>query len=112
MRKVVKVVVDPAVWAAWWEREHKRFDPKLKWRAGQPFTPAQIVAELEAKETRVERRREAALEVAIALGVTTPFSPDDWVALAASHLGDFRDLAGSAGARRGRPGPSRARLRG
>jgi hypothetical protein len=90
-RKVEKVVADKAVWQEWWDRESKRFEPRTKWRGGRPFAPLMIVDELEAKETPTARREDAALEVAIATGNTSRFSPSDWVARQRQHLADLRE---------------------
>jgi hypothetical protein len=91
-RKVVKVVTDPPTWEGWWAREGARFEQMTKWRGGRPFAPIQIVDELEAKETPPDAREEAALEVAIATGVTSPFSPRDWVARQRRHLAELREV--------------------
>jgi hypothetical protein len=94
-RKVQRVVVDPARWTQWWEGARKRFDPRVKWRGGRPFSVMRIVEELEAKETPTERRDDAELELAIATGTTSGFSPHDWVKRQVRHLGELRDTVRS-----------------
>jgi hypothetical protein len=101
MRKMRKVIKDPAPWTAWWEREHRRFEVRTKWRGGAPFSPMQIVDELAAKETPTDHREEAALELVIATAVSTRFSPSDWVERQQQHIEDLREsvrsLAPAAG---------------
>lgn len=89
-RKVEWIVTDPERWAAWMRDNAERLDPKVKTRSGIPFTPLHIVAELEAKGTPPEHREEAALELRLMTGITTTFSPHDWVARQQKHLAELR----------------------
>jgi hypothetical protein len=89
-RKVERIVTDPERWAAWMRDNAERLDPKAKTRSGIPFTPLQIVAELEAKGTPPEHREEAALELRLMTGITSAFSPHDWVARQQKHLAELR----------------------
>jgi len=90
-RKVERVVTDPAQWSAWVSDEGRHLDPQLKTRAGLPFTPSQIVDELEARATPPDRREEAALELALVTRISSPFSPHDWVARQKTQLTELRD---------------------
>ena len=92
MRKVEKVVRDSARWDDWNKRNGQKLDRKKKLRGGLAFMPMHIVDELEAKETPVARREDAALELVIATGVSTRFSPHDWVARQTEHLAEMRDV--------------------
>ena len=96
-RRVERVATDPAEWSAWVRDNARRLDAKLKTRAGSPFTPTQIVAELEAKETPADRREEAALELALVTGVTSTFSPHDWVARQKRDLAELRERVSATG---------------
>jgi hypothetical protein len=91
MRKVEKVVVDPARWKDWYQRVGAKLDPKKRWRKGVLFHLDQIVDELEAKDTPTKRRGHAARELAVATGVPSSFSPNDWVARQREHLREARD---------------------
>jgi hypothetical protein len=90
LRKVERVVRDPAAWAAWLAEHEEALDPRQKTRAGRPFTPAQIVDELEARATPPERRDEALRELLLLTGAETPFSPADWVERQQHHLAELR----------------------
>lgn len=89
-RKVERIVTDPERWAAWVQDNAERLDAKVKTRSGIPFTPLQIVAELEANGTPPDHREEAALELRLMTGITSAFSPHDWVARQQKHLADLR----------------------
>jgi hypothetical protein len=89
-RRVERIVTDPAPWSAWVRDKARRLDAKRKTRGGGPFTPPQIMTELEAKTTPLERREEAALELALVTGLRFQFSPHDWVARQRRHLSELR----------------------
>ncbi|XXY16362.1 HEAT repeat domain-containing protein [Sorangium sp. So ce216] len=95
-RRVERVVTDPAPWSAWVRDKARRLDAKQKTRGGGPFTPLQIVTELEAKTTPLERREEAVLELRLVTGLSSPFSPHDWVARQQRHLTELRAQVSTA----------------
>jgi len=94
-RKVERVVTDPERWSTWLTHHARRFDERLKYRAGVPFTPLQIVAELEAPVTPPEAREEGALELALVTGLRFRFSPHDWVARQRQDLSELRSRVAS-----------------
>lgn len=107
-RKVERIVTDPERWSAWVEDNARRFDTKVKTRGGVPFSPLQIVDEIEATSTPPERREDAARELALVTGMTFPFSPHDWVARQKEHLGALRPRVAAVRSPRGAwPAPSR-----
>ncbi|KYF46944.1 hypothetical protein BE04_47285 [Sorangium cellulosum] len=89
-RKVERVVTDPKGWSAWLRDNARRFNVKLKTRGGRPFTPLQIMDELEARTAPPGTREEAALELALVTGLRVRFSPHDWVARQRRHLFELR----------------------
>src|SRR5512145_3563414 len=90
-RKVRRASLDPQRWHAW-EREHaSRFDPTKKYRFGFPFTPAQLLAELEALDPRADERERAALELGAATGQDFNFRADTWVAEQQRAFDQMRD---------------------
>jgi len=90
-RKVQKVIRDPRRWQEWYSRIGSKLDRKKRWRAGVPFSLAQIVDELEAKDGTPERREAATLELAIATGIDHRFSPRDWVARQHERIAEARE---------------------
>ncbi|MBW2526393.1 MAG: hypothetical protein JRI23_19590 [Deltaproteobacteria bacterium] len=68
-----------STWSGWWRQNGDRFDPQLRYRFGQPYTPRATIAELLAPTTPAIVRSDLTLELAAALG-PTPFEPTDWVA--------------------------------
>ncbi|KYF90381.1 hypothetical protein BE18_12130, partial [Sorangium cellulosum] len=95
-RRVERIVTDPAPWSAWLRDKARRLDPKQKTRGGGPFTPLHIVTEIEAKTTPLERREEAFLELRLVTGLSSPFSPHDWVARQQRHLTELRAQVSAA----------------
>ncbi|WP_437683363.1 hypothetical protein [Sorangium sp. So ce131] len=102
VRKVEKVVTDPARWEAHLRRNARRFDPEVRMRGGRPFTVLSIVDELEARSTPPPRRHEAVLELWIATGMVSAFSPDDWVERQRAHLAELRERVSAEGFPAGR----------
>jgi uncharacterized protein (TIGR02270 family) len=92
MRKVEKVILDPARWTAWFRENHARFDARKKYRGGVPFAPIHVLDELEAKSTPVARREEATFELACILRDVLRFSPSDWVARQKTQLAELRTV--------------------
>jgi len=94
-RKVERVVRNAERWSAWLAQHARRFDARLKHRAGVPFTPIQILVELESPVTPVEGREDATLEIALVTGLRFRFSPHDWVARQRRDLGELRSRVAS-----------------
>lgn len=90
MRTVEKVILDPASWEAWAKENLGALDPRKKHRGGEPFRPAMVIDELEAKATPWKHRPDAALEAACMLGSILGFRTDDWVARQQEKLGELR----------------------
>lgn len=92
-RKRLTNARDPELWRRWLAQHDRKFELKPKWRAGAPFVPALIVAELEDRRTPPERRVEAARELGLLTGLG-PFFCDDWVARQEGRLGELaREVA-------------------
>lgn len=74
------LVVESAPWRAYWRDNRKAFEAIQRVRFGQPYTLEATVAELERGDTEAGLRRDAALELAIALGPETRLETEDWAA--------------------------------
>jgi len=101
MRKVEKVILDPAQWNAWWREHYKLFDINKKYRAGVPFIPIHVIDELEAKSAPRSAREEATFELACILRDVLRFSPSDWVVRQQSQLAELRTLVNGLGGESG-----------
>jgi hypothetical protein len=101
-RKVERVATDRDAWRAWLEANLPHLDARVKTRGGRPFQPIQLVDELEARATPPHARETAALELRLITGVSTPFSPEDWVARQRRYLSDLRAMLGAHAAHPGR----------
>jgi hypothetical protein len=85
------VSADPAAWRAFWQTQQPKLPPELRYRGGRPFTLHSILDELEGPHTPIEQRWESALELRLASGIATRFSPDDWVARQLQDLAAIRN---------------------
>ena len=76
--------------AAWWQEHAERFPPHARYRFGQAYPLAQSLAELEAEASSIEAREHAAFELGVALGATSRFRTEDWVARQVSEIEALR----------------------
>jgi hypothetical protein len=90
MRIVEKVIVDPVPWETWMKSAVTALNAARKHRSGRPFSPLQVVDELESKTTPWQRRPDAAFELACILGTTSGFRTDDWVERQRLRLAELR----------------------
>lgn len=69
-------VTDPVAWQQWFAANAGRFDSRLRYRAGQPYSPAVLVADLKSPQGDMRLRRCTALELEIRYGCHVPFEVD------------------------------------
>lgn len=68
--------VKKEVWKRWFADNSNRFDPDLRYRSGQPFSPAVLLSDLVAEGSSSALRRSAALELEIRYGCDVAFEVD------------------------------------
>jgi 3-oxoacyl-[acyl-carrier-protein] synthase-1 len=78
-REVERIATSPSVWQAWWKQSGRRFDPKRRWRRGQPFDFGVLIAELKDPSARFHSRQRAYWELLILSGQSIAFEPDWFV---------------------------------
>ena len=78
-KEVERVCTSPEIWSAWWDRNAGRFDPRRRWRGGQPLDLGACLAELADGKTCFRDRQRAAWELEIQSGHDVPFEPDWFV---------------------------------
>jgi 3-oxoacyl-[acyl-carrier-protein] synthase-1 len=76
---VERVATAPAVWRTWWAQNGRRFDPRRRWRRGQPFDFGVVIAELNDPTSRVRDRQRAYSELLILSGQSFAFEPNWFV---------------------------------
>lgn len=73
---VSKPVADPVAWQQWFSANSERFDRRLRYRNGQPCSPAALVASLLSPRGDTRLRRYAALEMDIRYRCPVSFEVD------------------------------------
>ncbi|MET0333884.1 MAG: HEAT repeat domain-containing protein [Rhizobacter sp.] len=73
---VTQPVTDPSAWQQWFTANANRFDSRLRYRDGQPCSPAVLVASLKSLRGDIRLRRCTALELEIRYGCPVPFEVD------------------------------------
>jgi hypothetical protein len=84
------LVAQSAPWRAYWRDNRRGFEAIQRVRFGQPYTLEATLAELERGDTGASARRDAALELAIALGPEARIETEDWAARQRAALGAIR----------------------
>ncbi len=77
---LTRLLQDPAVWAAWWDENRRAFADGTRYRAGEPASPAALIATLRAEHLPTYVRQLAGDELAIRYGCDVRFEADMFVA--------------------------------
>ncbi len=70
----------PARWRAYWNEHHTHYDPRMRLRRGQAYSPSVSLYELDGSSLAPEDRRRLHRELAARTGKITSFDPHDLVA--------------------------------
>src|SRR5262249_4094259 len=73
---ITRLSQNPEDWQKWWTDNKGRFDPRIRYRNGQPYSPACLLENLEAERSRHMIRQLAYEELVIRYGVDFPFETD------------------------------------
>lgn len=92
-----RLILEAAPWRALWEERRRALARPDRIRFGAPYTLAATVDELLRDEAPPAARREAALELAIALGPALRVEVDDWAARQRAALLGLREQVAAAG---------------
>lgn len=95
VRKMLPVKKE--VWKRWFADNSTRFDPGLRYRSGQPYSPAVLLSDLVAEDSSTALRRFAALELEIRYGCEVPFEVDMPVARQFDALQKIADWVNAQG---------------
>lgn len=98
---VRKLCVDSQAWRQWFVKNASRFEPRMRYRCGQPITPAALVDNLAQPHSHPRLREMAAHELVVRYRCDVPFEVDmpvdrQWVAIdamrqwLAGHASRFR----------------------
>jgi hypothetical protein len=71
-----KLSIDQAAWKRWFEENAAKFEPKMRYRCGKPYSPASLLRDLAAEQSSTPLRRFTALELEIRYGCDVVFEID------------------------------------
>lgn len=92
-----KLSVDPQAWRQWFVENAGHFEPRMRYRCGQPFTPAALVDNLAQPHSHPRLRQMAAHELVVRYRCDVPFEVDMPVDRQWAAIDDMRQwLAGHA----------------
>ncbi len=81
---------DSAVWSSWWKENRSHFQQGVRYRNGLPYSPEQLVRNLESSQSPRLVRQLAYEELVIRYGVDLPFETDMTVAQQKDSISSFR----------------------
>ena len=88
---ITRLSQNPEDWQKWWTENRGRFDPRIRYRNGKPFSPACLLENLESERSRHKVRQLAYEELVIRYGVDFPFETDMFVAQQKQALAKYAD---------------------
>jgi uncharacterized protein (TIGR02270 family) len=88
---ITRLSQNPADWQKWWTDNRGRFDPRIRYRNGKPYSPACLLENLESERSRHKIRQLAYEELVIRYGVDFPFETDMFVAQQKQVLAKYAD---------------------
>lgn len=86
-----KLSVDKEAWKRWFEENAAKFEPKMRYRCGKPYSPASLLRDLAAEQSSTPLRRFTALELEIRYGCDVVFEIDMTVG---AQIDAMRKMAG------------------
>ena len=67
---------EPVVWIDWWKSNKSKFNPKIRYRNGKPYSPVCLIENMEAQNSPRKIRDLAYEELVIRYNVDFPFETD------------------------------------
>jgi len=81
----------PEDWQKWWTANKSRFDPKIRYRNGKPYSPACLLENLESEKSPRQVRQLAYEELVIRYGADFLFETDMFVAQQKQALAKYEE---------------------
>ncbi len=88
---ITRLSQKPADWRKWWTQNKSRFDLKIRYRNGKPYSPACLLENLESEKSPRQIRQLAYEELVIRYGVDFPFETDMFVAQQKQALAKYAE---------------------
>lgn len=73
---ITRLSQKPEDWQKWWAENKSRFNPKVRYRNGKPYSPACMLENLESEKSPRIVRQMAYEELVIRYGIDFPFETD------------------------------------
>ncbi|MGH7496383.1 MAG: HEAT repeat domain-containing protein [bacterium] len=96
---ITRLSQKPEDWHKWWTANQSRFDPKIRYRNGRPYSPARLLENLESEKSPRQVRQLAYEELVIRYGVDFPFETDMFVAQQKHALAKYAEWIKANGSR-------------
>jgi hypothetical protein len=90
---ITRLSHNPDDWDTWWRENQKRFDPRLRYRNGKPYSPACLVENLEFEKSPHFVRQMAYEEFVIRYGIDFPFETDMFVSQQKQAISKYKAWA-------------------
>jgi uncharacterized protein (TIGR02270 family) len=88
---ITRLSQKPEEWHKWWATNKSRFDPKIRYRNGKPYSPVCLLENLESEKSPRQVRQLAYEELVIRYGVDFPFETDMFVAQQKQALAKYAE---------------------
>lgn len=88
---ITRLSQDPAVWKEWWSANRSRFKSDIRYRNGEPFSPACLLQNLESEQSPRVVRQLAYEELVIRYNVDFPFETDMFVGQQKAAMANFQE---------------------
>ena len=89
----------PEEWQSWWEENKARFDSKIRYRNGKPYSPACLLENLEHEKSPRQVRQLAYEELVIRYDIDFPFETDMFVFEQKQAIAKYTEWAKENGSR-------------
>lgn len=88
---LLRLSLKPDEWQAWWEQNKARFDSRLRYRNGKPFSPSCLLENLESEKCPPVIRQLAYEELVIRYSADYPFETEMFVDRQKAALAKYRE---------------------
>jgi hypothetical protein len=86
---ITRLSQKPEDWIHWWSKNRARFHPPVRYRNGEPYSPACLLKNLEAEKSPRQVRQLAYEELVIRYGADFPFETDMPVAWQEKAIAEY-----------------------
>ena len=96
---ITRISQKPEDWQKWWAENKSRFNPKVRYRNGKPYSPACLLENLESEKSPRIVRQMAYEEFVIRYGIDFPFETDMLVSQQKQAIAKYAEWIKTNGSR-------------